>query len=71
MMEATKSAYILDTSRTIKCSTLNQSEIDYAVSLLGPFKELSLNEIRNVAASKLKGNGLSSAIIEERREAKY
>lgn len=71
MKEAVKSGHQTGEKRTIQFSVLQQDEIDDAMSLLGPYQEMSLKEIRDMTAKKLAGKGLSEAIIEERREARY
>ncbi len=57
--------------RKVKYSSLTQEGIDYCMSMLSPYKDMSIEEIKSMTAGKPVGTRLSEAVIEDRREARY
>lgn len=54
------------THKQIKFLTISQEGIQYAATLLGPSKEMSLTEIRKMTKEKMGGILISDVIRQER-----
>lgn len=70
MNEAVKNNCSIEPKREIKFSRLSQEDIDSVISQLGPYDEMTIEECQAMTAKMLGKNGLSSAIIEMRREGR-
>ena len=66
MNEAVKNGHQTGKKREIKFSKLKLEDIRFAISQLGPYKKMTVEECQKLSIEKLNGRSVSDIVREER-----